>query len=714
MGRHLYHLDAVVDALAPAMLGMPPGGGRWTKRGFPHGQPVVEIVGDRATGKTAVLDALYAGYHAHVPTARLDLAEPPFSAAGQTDRERLDSANASPVTNLLFQMCYELSTAPKGNGRPLAFPRLSPALLLVTAWRREAATVGPVPPAELTAAEGELRELLTARHPDPRVRDALLRRWLAALGAVVAGLLPGVPGLEGVLQSASDSFLDRKGRAPRLAWWRSQLADANGDAVQRLFTIVQRFRRRGPDRVAVEAHLMDALLADIDGAYGPWARKTRHPALILLDNVDDALRKRFLVPFVERYAHIARQRPGHSRDMLPVVFATSLGRGSAPELTPTTAEAPWSSPELRPPRTWLLRLGIPDVGDPQIRAMLNGADYPASLPAVVERLSGGRAGNALLLVEAAVERIEGPDPLDLDGLLSLPSSDAAQPLADTLLDQLLPDPALRDQALTVAPALEASAAADLLRLAAPQLPGPAPALQIRRLLDGALERPHWNHRPWPQVYGRAPLITDRALRAILLHRLRTEGGPARWSHLHSRLAGHYNPGDVLDSDSVRHDPRYLHHALALGCFDSLVVRALHHRYLRSAPADWLCDLNLVAAAPQAYDGFAPEHAPAADELPPCPACADQDSGAAVHAAIRLLLASVWRLSAPSAAPPSGHADRCAVLVRASLEALCTDYGRRGRPDQAYNAYVDTVAADGWIDALVNGVQAPDLPVVRVG
>ncbi|QDQ15456.1 hypothetical protein [Streptomyces spectabilis] len=139
---------------------------------------------------------------------------------------------------------------------------------------------------------------------------------------------------------------------------------------------------------------------------------------------------------------------------------------------------------------------------------------------------------------------------------------------------------------------------------------------------------------------------------------------------------------MLAADSVRHDPRYLHHALALGRFDSLVVRALHHRYLRSTPADWLRDLNLVAAAPQAFDGFAPEHVPAGDELPPCPACADPESGAEAHAEIRLLLASVWRLSAPSAAPPSGHADRRAVLGRASLEALCADYGRRPRPDQA--------------------------------
>ncbi|MFD9905399.1 hypothetical protein [Streptomyces sp. NPDC059063] len=138
------------------------------------------------------------------------------------------------------------------------------------------------------------------------------------LDALYAGCHAQVPtALEGVLQAASEAFLDRKGHVPRLTWWRSRLAD-------------------------------------IDGSYGPWARKTRRPALILLGNVDDALRERFLVPFVDRYAHIAPQRPRHGPAMLAVVFASSLGRGSDPDLTPTTVEAPWSSPELRPPHTWLL------------------------------------------------------------------------------------------------------------------------------------------------------------------------------------------------------------------------------------------------------------------------------------------------------------------------------------------------------------------------
>lgn len=51
-----------------------------------------------------------------------------------------------------------------------------------------------------------------------------------------------------------------------------------------------------------------------------------------------------------------------------------------------------------------------------------------------------------------------------------------------------------------------------------------------------------------------------------------------------------------------------------------------------------------------------------------------------------------------------------VQVRTALEALCDDYSNRPRRDRAYNAYVDAVADDGWIDALVSGVQAPDLPV----
>ncbi|MFI0778918.1 hypothetical protein [Streptomyces sp. NPDC021212] len=715
MGSGLYNLSRVMDTLAPALLGMPPGGGPWVNRRFPAGEPVVEVVGGRATGKTALLDALYDGYHAWVPTARVDLGEAPYSADDQGDRARLDTANASPVTNLLFTVSHQLGYERDGNKRVLTFPRLSPALLVISAWRPEAQDRDgrdgdDVAPADLVAAEEELGEILGQRNPDPQARKVVIGRWLNALGGVVAGLLPGVPGLQEVLSAATDTLLARgdDGRDGS-SWWRTHLDRIDGDAVQRLFALVRKFRRGGADRAEVEADLIAALLADINGAYGAWARRTQHPPLILLDDVDEALRERFLHPFVERYARETREWRGRGRVMLPVVFATSLGDGSAPTSL-TTDAPPWTMPERCPPHAWLLRLGIPRIGEAEIRSMLGDAAYPPSLPTVIARLSGGRTGDALALAGAATARLREPGPFALDQLLSLPAPGSAEPVGARLLARLLPDGGVREEVLRLAPALDAEAAARLLRADRAALPGLSPELRVRRLRDTTLERPYWDHRPWPSARsGPAPLITDRALRALLLHCLRAGADEASWTRLHALPAARYNDGDVRARDSDRHDPRYLHHALAQGRIDTLVVRAMHHRYLHRTPAEWLGDLNLIAAAPRAWAGFAPED-PLDDDVPVCASCESGDAAQRVHAAIRLLLATVWRLSAPLSAVPSGHGDADLVHVRTALEALCSDYGGSPRRERAYNAYVDAVADGGWIAALVSGVQAPDLPV----
>ncbi|MFD7501454.1 hypothetical protein [Streptomyces sp. NPDC059850] len=722
MGSGLYNLKSVMDTLAPALLGMPPGGGPWVKRTFPAGEPVVEVTGGRATGKTALLDALYDGYHAWVPTARVDLAEAPYSADDQGDRARLDTAHASPVTNLLFTVSHQLGYERDGNKRTLTFPRLAPALLVITAWRPEARErhEGEVAPADLVAAEEELGRILAQRDPDPQARKVVVGRWLNALGGVVAGLLPGVPGLQEVLSAATDTLLARSddGRDGS-SWWRAHLDRIDGDAVQRLFALVRKFRRGGADRAEVEADLIAALLADINGAYGAWARRTQHPSLILLDNVDEALRARFLDPFVARYARDSREWRKRGRVMLPVVFATSLGDGAEPKAL-TTDAPPWTKPERCPPGVWLLRLGIPKVGDAEIRSMLDeagadagtGADaaYPPSLPTVIARLSGGRTGDALLLAGAAAARLREPGPFVLDELLSLPAPGSAEPVGARLLARLLPDPDVREEVLRLAPALDGAAAARLLRADRAALPGLSPELRVRRLRDATLERPHWDHRPWPpERPGQPPLITDRALRALLLQALRTGADEARWTRLHALSAARYNDGDIRTDDSDRHDRRYLHHALAQGRIDTLVVRALHYRYLHRTPAEWLGDLNLIAAAPPGWAGFAPEDPPAREALPACASCGP-GADRRVHAAIRLLLATVWRLSAPTAPVPPSHRDADLVHLRTALEALCSDYGNSPRRERAYNAYVDAIADGGWIDALVSGVQAPDLPV----
>lgn len=293
MVADLYNLESLVHTLAPTMLNLPPGGGRWIPTKFPGGLPVVEVIGDHATGKTTALDALYTGYHRHVPTAQVDLGEAQYTAVDPVDRERLDTVNASPVTNLLFTISHELQRQPD-KGYALSFPRLSPALLVITAWNPDPPVPGTVRPAELAEAEREIRSILIkpgppAQESDPVNQQRVLERWLRAVNGILAGLLPGVPGLKEVLDAATATLLERRANGPGLTWWRTQLPNLSGNAVQRLFDLVQKFRGGVRDRAWVEAQLLAALLADIDAAFNWWTRRTRHPPLLLLDNVDDEL-----------------------------------------------------------------------------------------------------------------------------------------------------------------------------------------------------------------------------------------------------------------------------------------------------------------------------------------------------------------------------------------------------------------------------------------
>ncbi|NGO13077.1 hypothetical protein G5C60_37125 [Streptomyces sp. HC44] len=739
----LHNLNAVVDRLVPPMMHMPLGGGDWQRSAFPDGDPVIEIVGGRATGKTALLQALRAGYGSLVPTAFIELDQSPYSAPDPEDRELLDTAISSPVTNILFTLRHELEDVPTDYRPKPKFLRLSPALLVISAWRPDAPE--QVRPGDREEAENELRDLLGQQHAPAAARSEAVRKWQTAVSGVIGGLLPQVPGLAGVLDAALETLTEgREGRAP-LSWWRDRLG--RDDPVKGLFGLVRKFRQGDADRAEVESHLIGALLADIADAYGSWARRTAHPPLILLDDVDAALGERFLEPFVEQYGQHEERRRWSGRPMRPVVIATSRERGAAADdnngaednnnggdnsnggggtrdsaLKPVTQPAPWNKRELCPPATWLLRLRIPAVTADEIRDMLEDCPCPPGLPQVIARLSGGRTGNALLLVEAARQRLREGGEFDTLDLLALPvRAQGDRPVADLLLEQLLPDATVREQLLDLAPALDEAAAASLAHRLPTRPEGTAASLHVHQLVADALSRVLWNECPWPAVDGPAPLITDRGLRTVLLHTLREEPDGQRWSMHHRRLADHYNQRD-LPADSVAHELRHLHHALALGQLDTLVVRALHRRYLDDEPDTWLRTVNFLAAAPRPRGGFPSyganqtqqqDHPDAPGAPPPCPACA-HDGAPKVHSAIRQVLTTVWRLSDPSAQKPVKHGDPALVQLKSGLMTLSADYEAREHLDAGerwtHHAYVGALAKDGWIDAFLEGRQAPELPV----
>ena len=742
----LFNLSHLHTSLASGLVGLSPDDEAWVESPFPAGDPVVELVGDRASGKTALLTTLHEEYRNLVPTVYADLAGEPFTAPDEAARDRLDTHYASPVTNILYVLTHRLNEQKlrkqERDKQALRFERASTALYVVSAWRRsEDEEMDDLAPEQLAEAETELASRLTQLQErqvpenDDRVQAAV-NAWLTAGGAVLSGLVP-VPGVGDILVAAQQTlraWSAGKGGDGQ-AWWGSRLPGLD-PPIRKLFDLAQQFRSEGARRKEAEGHLIAAFLADIDASYGWWRRKTRHPPLILLDNLDDALRERWLRPFTEQFAGLRRQRAVQGRVMRPAVLTTSLGAGQASPLVPATHPAPWSLPQRVPPASWLLRLGIPQVTPDEIDGMLRRPDAAGresgvadravmeELVTVIGRLSGGRTGSALLLTGAATDWLDSGEPAHglTERLLGLPApeddgsagapSGPAPTVAERLLEHLLPDPGQRAQALRTAPVLDEAAAVQLdPRPAAVRGDGGA-ASAVRNLLTLTLQRDHWHHRPWRRELGGGPLITDRALRAVLLHQLRNRIGGESWELIHRRLLAHYGTAgaelDPLEGLAVSQHAFRLHHALAQGDLDTVVVPALHQLYARRPPAQVLAEINVVAAAPEG-PAAPPETGPDTGTpglLPACPDCADQDTHQ-VHKALRNLVASVWRLSSPLAARPArSHPD--VSLMRTQLGVLAADFSSTPEHARVVNSYAHAI--DGWENALVRGAQAPDLPV----
>ncbi|MFH8981135.1 hypothetical protein [Streptomyces varsoviensis] len=723
MVRSLYGLDVLLDDLVPCLVGRERGGAIRVCA-YREGNPVVELVGGRDTGKTALLDALFAAYKDQAPLARADFADSKYGepglVAGVHDEE---APNASPVTNLLYLVSHKLGLKAGAFHRPVRFPRLHLGLLVVTAWRPDGEGIGP--PGLLRAQE-ELLRIVTEDRPDPRRRRAALRQWVDAVISNLGTLVPVFPGIDAViaatLQSARDQLLTRPDRGA-LRWWGEHLPYFQGDGLQRLFASVWDFRRYGERRREAESLLVEAFLDDIAEHYGVVRKWNRAPRpLLLLDNGHTPAGRRFLDLLCERYGQ------GAGGSERPAVVVTALGDGRA---------HPPPQPDIRDlPREWpKISLGIPAVTGSAIRAMLNATpDYPAELPHLVERYSGGRTGSARLLADEAVRLRRSGERPDAARLL-----DAAAP---RLLESLLPDAEAR-AALTFLAAARDRAAA--LRLWAAFHPDGDAAARVEQAMDHL---------------ATARLQDDRAVRALLLHQL---AGDPRWFRVHLNLRAGYNPGGLAEY-APGHCDTYLHHTLALRRVEP-VAHAMHRRFADTPPARWLASANLICAAPHWRGELGPEargRGPGPDrspsyppspeppealgrppEPPPpgppssdppssdpsspgplpsdpppsdpsssgpplpdpsprppaCAACPPGEGPDDLHWAIRRLLTTVWRLSDPLSYAPRPED---IGTVRAELERL---HQAKRSEDTTYRQ-----AAQMWAAGLEGQVRAPDLRI----
>jgi hypothetical protein len=652
MERRLYGLDALLDGLVPQLVGRARNGDV-CELAHRAGNPAVEVVGGRDTGKSALLEVLFESYKDLTPLARVDFADSRYGEPGLAEGiHEQETPNASPVSNLLYLLSHKLGLKIGTFHRPVRFPRLHLGLLIVTAWCPDGEGISPP---DLRQKQESLRQLIAQAPPDPRRLRTLLDQWAGAVISNAGAVLPGLPGIDaiitGTLQTARDQLLTRPDKGS-LRWWGDHLPSFHGNGLQRLFDSVWDFRRDGPSRREAEGRLVAAFLDDIAQHYDASRKWYKAPRpLLLFDNVHAGAGGGFWELLCSAYGMGAG---GAER---PAVVATSLGRGQ--DHAPPRDYAQRQGPRVR--------LGIPEVAVADVRSMLNATpDYGKALPTLIERFSGGRTGSAVVLADEAVRlRRTGGEHADPWSLI-----DAAAP---RLLASLVPDPELHEALMFHSAAGDRATAERLWRAFHPDDDG---AAQMEQALDHL---------------AAAGLTDDAALRDLLLHRL---AGDPRWGRIHLNLRAGRNPNQ-LEEYAPGHSDGYLRHTLALSRIEP-VAQAMHRRLAATPPGEWLTSLNRLCSAPRPHPDPVLEPDESAPRCPACPGDAKPDD---VHLAVRRLLKHVWDLSAPLCCEPP---ERVLEWIGSDLENL---HRAVRSEDITYR-----LAAHDWPKQLKNHVRAPRLRV----
>ncbi|MGW0806626.1 hypothetical protein [Nonomuraea sp. NPDC002799] len=669
--------DGLIDELVPGLVGVR-FDGRRTPFIYFRRAPYIEIAGERGAGKTAVLKHLSAHYGQRLPLVYADLNEPDFGTPGLGSYTLERVPNASPVTDLLYLLGHELGVKVNGFSKPMEFPRLMHGLLAVTAWQTTS-------PAELAAAKARVQEAVRLRKKEPEFAGKLVAK---VAGAVVGGV--GVPApldavVKALVEIVGEALFARGARRDALDWWLGRAVRSGGDGLDQLCSLAMNFRARGSHRAGAEAHLAAALLEDTAAYYGWWRDQNRAPRpLMLLDNAHTALGKTFL----DLLLHAQNAAAQQDRPARIVVLAASLrAAGGHPDIGSAAPPLTWREPPNPAPASWSFRLNLEALTFDDIQAMLREAkrdDGPAKL---IQRISGGNARIADALVRAATHasaaHASAPrNGLKPDELLDVRVEGDRSPTTGTrLLEHLLPDSRALRRLTLYAPALDELAAEHLSSRFPREDPGGLPLQEAKEYLRDNF----WSQPCWPGLEG--PFVRHRALRTLLIHKLRTD--EATWTAVHDELRSFYAPAGF---DTSPNKVECLHHTLALGRL-ATVVRALHRLFDQMDAGSWLQAVNLICAAPHPPAEVTGRSEP--DE--PCLGC--PATGEDVHHAIEVLVRELWRQSAPLAEPDEER------IRRVELQLLFLALNRKGRAQSIFNDAHRT-----WPERLRDWDQAPDLTI----
>jgi hypothetical protein len=640
--RELFGREAVLEGLAPRLVGLPPQGFQQVPTEHRDDLPVVVLAGGTGMGKTAVLKQLRTHYRGRTPVALIDCADADFAELSLNDpRVRYRSA----VTEALSLLAEQLGTAVRGAGA-IEFPRLAAGLVAV-------ASTGWDPDNQQQVRDEALRLGLLVESGS-RLRSST-RGWLVKITAKLAAAgAGGPPGLDLIIETTVESLLeDLFNRGQRSAAdWYNDYPGAGGSAKRGLTLLALQFRRgRDTDaRALAERHLVGALRADVKAAYLRMGRLRRvGRPLVLVDNVQVPLGRRLLEP-------VLRDRAANRLDQIVVIAALrgndhpALRTAQRCSLPQVMHHTPWRrGPEVA---SGALVVELTALEPEHVRQLLDREDRglrtPPMLARAVHRLTGGRPLGAVLLTKTAGQAVSplpvpavpaapGPAGLTPGMLLSLPvvlrEDEPGRETAAELLQQLV-RPAFLGRLTVLAAAHDLADATALATARLGHDGGGAGVLPVRDLLA---------EEYWPTDPDH--IVGDPFLRALLLHRLRAD--PAHWRDIQQTMRDLYSPGaarrphhELVLAGSENAVERRLHHELALGSTENAVAH-LRDTFLTSGAADWLGQLRFIASAPH-FESPDLRRAVALGSTDP-----EQPSWDGVdqvfHLRIRRLLHAVWQL-----------------------------------------------------------------------
>ncbi|WP_199441345.1 hypothetical protein [Umezawaea beigongshangensis] len=528
--------------------------------------PIVQVIGSRGAGRTALLRAVEQRCRTRVPHAFVDVEE---------------NHDVRPSV-LLGELAFQLNRRCPQFGR-IPFPRLLLCALVVT---------GDLDLRDRSKALLQLDQLMKQDGVVGRRRDTVLD---VARLAGESGVLPGWALV------AADVLLTGLGRIARrnaLRTIRNVSRGAADDPRDLLVDLNAKDRGSAADRRVVDEMFFDAFLSDLRAAYTGLLDRDRRTAncVVLLDNAHTADGRAFLAGLLA-----ARERAGTAYDPV-VVLATSRTWNSdwsadwqRPGTTSTARPLPRTAARAAEEcgtlagrgRWYLTRIG--HLAPDDCATVLNGTGPPVRRD-FPHRLTGGHPW-ALAGLRDLLARHDAPE--RLGGLLSVrPDPERDETFADHAVDHLLRD--FADNGL-LADLVTASALRDIefvadegvLLCGQPDGGGALYNALVNNLLLVQEE----------EEGGEPRVVLDRWLRTLLLHRLarRDDTGQDGWSAVHTRCRDHYL---ALDR---RAEARY--HDLALGDVGAVVVHLAKPFgspdavFDQDAAEAWLRDLDLITSAP---------------------------------------------------------------------------------------------------------------------